>query len=721
MSRLLVLVTLLALGCGSEKLSIQNLVGATETRSGGSKIINGQEVDVTQWREVVSLKIGTGGCTGTLVGPKAILTSAHCGAQDAAVTATINGKEFTGKMDRSEIYPEQDHDLGFVILDSAVTKADVPVFASIGGTTAAGQQIYIMGYGCTQSGQASDGKLRGGFTKVTEYKNFDVISQLANGAAVCFGDSGGPTLLGDNSAKPQIVGVNSKGNIKDLNMSTRTDMAESKAFFQKIIQKNSVELCGINGSAATCATGSVPGQVTNLVATAGSNTVALTWAATPSAVRYIVRRATASGGTYLDIGNVTTTTYNDNTAANGTTYFYVVAAANDNGVGINSAEVSATPVPAQTVPDQVKNLVANAGNGSVTLVWSAVTTTSRENLRYIVRRSTTSGSGYVDINSNVTTTTFTDSTVSNGTTYYYVVAAANNVGIGQASAQAQATPSAAPIIPGQVIGVSISSGNGYVALAWASTPSATRYVVRRSISSGAGYSDLNTNITQTSYTDTTATNGTTYYYVVAAANAAGVGENSREVSATPNIPPPVDGRYPVGFKPADALSTSKTLCTKARGIKNTINALYPEQTALVNAATSVVLYACDGADALVAQREFDASYRDFRQMRTFFWPALRSEIDKLTPPDQDLNNRRISAENSLGYVLKVYEPNGQVILERCLAQSIEGTGPTFVYENVQYTGYLGFGATKSVAAQQASGICGTHETECQIAQCWTIR
>lgn len=56
---------------------------------------------------------------------------------------------------------------------------------------------------------------------------------------------------------------------------------------------------------------------------------------------------------------------------------------------------------------------------STVLTWAASTT---PNVTYNVYRSTTSGSGYSQVNvSPVTGLTFTDSQVTNGTTYFYVV------------------------------------------------------------------------------------------------------------------------------------------------------------------------------------------------------------------------------------------------------------------------------------------------------------
>jgi hypothetical protein len=87
---------------------------------------------------------------------------------------------------------------------------------------------------------------------------------------------------------------------------------------------------------------------TELVATAGVNSVALSWTASPGATTYSIKRSTVSGGTpsgtydTLSAGAVTGTTYTDTTALNGTTYYYVISAV-ATGESPNSTEVSATP------------------------------------------------------------------------------------------------------------------------------------------------------------------------------------------------------------------------------------------------------------------------------------------------------------------------------------------------------------------------------------------
>lgn len=77
------------------------------------------------------------------------------------------------------------------------------------------------------------------------------------------------------------------------------------------------------------------------------------------------------------------------------------------------------------------------------------------------------------------------------------------------------------------------AGNTTVALAWNSVAGATNYVVARATTIGGNYTAISGNLTSTSYSDTSLTNGATYYYTVAAANYDGTGASSSIAPATP--------------------------------------------------------------------------------------------------------------------------------------------------------------------------------------------
>lgn len=67
----------------------------------------------------------------------------------------------------------------------------------------------------------------------------------------------------------------------------------------------------------------------------------------------------------------------------------------------------------------------------------------------------------------------------------------------------------------------------------AATCTSTPYNIKRSTTASGPYSTVESNVYGSPYTDTTVTNGTTYYYVVTALNTSGESVISNEASATP--------------------------------------------------------------------------------------------------------------------------------------------------------------------------------------------
>src|SRR5205085_3901848 len=64
-------------------------------------------------------------------------------------------------------------------------------------------------------------------------------------------------------------------------------------------------------------------------------------------------------------------------------------------------------------------------------------------------------------------------------------------------------------------GLTATPGNNQVTLNWTTPIGATNYNVKRATTSGGPYTII-ASATMTGYTDTTVTNGITYYYVVSA-------------------------------------------------------------------------------------------------------------------------------------------------------------------------------------------------------------
>lgn len=104
---------------------------------------------------------------------------------------------------------------------------------------------------------------------------------------------------------------------------------------------SNVQITGGDGNAPAV----IPAAPSALLAAPGDGAVPLRWQRSFGATRYLVKRATSSGGPYTTIAtDVKGASYTDRSVANGMTYYYTVAAANSAGVSANSPEDAATPL-----------------------------------------------------------------------------------------------------------------------------------------------------------------------------------------------------------------------------------------------------------------------------------------------------------------------------------------------------------------------------------------
>jgi subtilase family serine protease len=216
-----------------------------------------------------------------------------------------------------------------------------------------------------------------------------------------------------------------------------------------------------------------------------------------------------------------------------TNNYYTAVTGYDDATGWGSFRAAAmmTTLAFTSAPAAPGAFMATAGNGQVTLNWTAATHATS----YTVTRCLTSGGAYAAIYTG-SATTYNDAAAVNGTTYYYYVTASDLWGASGNSSQASATP-AAGSAPGVPSGVSATGGNAQVTLNWTVVSLATSYNVERSTTSGSGYATVGSPLSAT-YVDGAAANGTTYYYVVTAVNGAGTSSASSQVSATPALPAP---------------------------------------------------------------------------------------------------------------------------------------------------------------------------------------
>ena len=220
----LLLGSLCLIGCGFPESPPSSGSSASER----SEIVGG--VTDTGDPATVSLVVGQGGqyeqfCTGTLVGPRTVVTAAHCiQAYGAQYSYYVNFGTYASsptrsiKMASQTAHPLYDknsgdaHDFGVIQLLTAVTDVTAIELNTVPLTQAdVGRPIRHAGFGVTSGAQNGAGTKRQVSYSVRQV-TAALIESGASGKQTCNGDSGGPALMVmPGSSLERLVGVVSFG------------------------------------------------------------------------------------------------------------------------------------------------------------------------------------------------------------------------------------------------------------------------------------------------------------------------------------------------------------------------------------------------------------------------------------------------------------------------------------------------------------------------------
>ncbi len=232
----------------------------------------------------------------------------------------------------------------------------------------------------------------------------------------------------------------------------------------------------------------------------------LNWAAVDGAAKYEIWRATSKDGTYTKYYTTTNTSYTNTSAVPGTTYYYKVLAVSENG---STSIFSSIKYITCDCAQPAATISTDAASGKPTLKWNAVDGATK----YEIWRATSSTGEYVKYYTT-TGTSYTNTSAVAGYTYYYKVKAicgASSYGDSAFSAVKSITcDCAAPVLT-----ISTSAASGKPTLKWNAVDGAAKYEIWRATSKDGEYVKYYTT-TNTSYTNTSAVAGSTYYYKVKA-------------------------------------------------------------------------------------------------------------------------------------------------------------------------------------------------------------
>ncbi len=227
-------------------------------------------------------------------------------------------------------------------------------------------------------------------------------------------------------------------------------------------------------------------------------------------------------------------------------------------------------------------------------------------------------------------------------------------------------------------------GSNKVYLTWVAPRQATDYRVKRSLTSGGPYTSISVAYGP-AFTDTSAVNGTTYYYVVSASNGSGESANSSQVSMTPYVPSSAKDILAFVFPGLPATTISGTNISVTVPFGTNVSALAPTYTVSAQATGSPI----------------SGTARDFTTSKSYTVTA-EDLTTKLYTVSVTVNQPPVAAAQNIGLAINTPKPitlaatdvNGDVLTYVIVTSPVNGT-LSGTPPNVTYTPTTGYSGTDS--------------------------
>ncbi len=195
--------------------------------------------------EVVPIEVGGSLCTATWIGPRALVTAAHCGflLQGDVARIRFAGMVLWARVRRSPGYRGVGtHDVALLTLDR-----DVPGVrpASLGAMSVLHAMVTIAGYGEDMADQDRPPRLHAGTSAISLFLSGPRIQlEEMSGDVARLGDSGGPVFL-ERGGRRLLLGVISTGNRRSWTRAIRLDDPLTLQFLRGAAAEAGVSVCGL--------------------------------------------------------------------------------------------------------------------------------------------------------------------------------------------------------------------------------------------------------------------------------------------------------------------------------------------------------------------------------------------------------------------------------------------------------------------------------------------
>lgn len=233
-----------------------NAVLATATDD-DNRLINGKPADPKEWPASVYASMSGSRCSATAVAEKTLLIASHCVSHGGTASFSVGPNRYTSRCSRCPQYSgNSTADWALCLVDKPITGIPFEQINSDSKRFNLGDELTLTGYGCTKAGGGggNDGVYRVGTSKIVTLpkgNNNDIVTK--GGAALCFGDSGGPTFFVDKTTNERwIAGINSRGNISTTSYLPSLSSETAQKFMADWSQKYNQRICGVHSDAQGC-------------------------------------------------------------------------------------------------------------------------------------------------------------------------------------------------------------------------------------------------------------------------------------------------------------------------------------------------------------------------------------------------------------------------------------------------------------------------------------
>lgn len=188
-------------------------------------------------------------CSSTLIGPRVLLSAAHCFRSDTDVSIEFGGKWYDGTCNTAESFTAR-----AVVVDVVLCrmKRDVPVpwFETISldpELVKPRAKVMLTGFGGSEIAKIAPGTYLAGESTVATVAQG--IAKTSGGAFLRDGDSGGAGFVSPTQGKRFLISVNSSV-IKDERSSSVHLLSAARLFFDRWIKGDKV--CGLDQQGLNC-------------------------------------------------------------------------------------------------------------------------------------------------------------------------------------------------------------------------------------------------------------------------------------------------------------------------------------------------------------------------------------------------------------------------------------------------------------------------------------